>query len=113
MVRYIGIDTPEVRRKEGERWVFDPEPMAEAATQANKQLVEGKMVRLEYDVQTHDRFGRLLAYVYVGDTMVNEELIRQGFAQLLTIPPNVKYAQRFRALAKEARRQRRGLWQRD
>ena len=113
LVRYIGIDTPEVRRRDGERWVFDPEPFAEAATGANKRLVEGKMVRLEYDVQSHDRFGRLLAYVYVGDAMVNEELIRLGYAQLLTIPPDVKYAERFRALVEEARRERRGLWRND
>ena len=86
--------------------------MAEAATAANKRLVEGKIVRLEYDVQTYDRFGRLLAYIYIDDTMVNEELVRLGFAQPLTIPPDVKYAQRFRALAEEARRQRRGLWKR-
>ena len=113
MVRYIGIDAPEVHRRVGERWVFDPEPFGEAATEANRRLVESKMVRLEYDVQTHDRFGRLLAYVYVGDAMVNEELIRLGYAQLLTIPPDVKYAERFRALVEEARRERRGLWRND
>ena len=121
LVRYIGIDTPEVRRRarpgdrewqatEGDRWVVDPEPLALEATAFNRQLVEGKHVRLEYDVQTQDRFGRLLAYVYVGDVMVNAELVQAGFAQLLTIPPDVKYADRFRALAEEARRNNRGLW---
>lgn len=109
-MRYIGIDTPEVRRREGNRWVKDPEPFAQAATAANRDLVEGKAVRLEHDVQSHDRYGRLLAYVYVGETMVNEELLRLGMAQLLTIPPNVKYVERFRAIAQEARRARRGLW---
>ena len=114
LVRYLGIDTPEVRRKDGERWVVAPEPFAEAATEANRRLVEGKIVRLAYDVQTHDRVGRLLAYVYVpdgaGEVMVNAELVRQGFAQPLTIPPNVRHAQVFRALAEEARVLRRGLW---
>ena len=131
LVRYIGIDTPEVRRRarpgdrewraeEGNSWVMDPEPMGLEAAEFNRRLVEGKHVRLEYDVQTHDRFGRLLAYVYVspkggsassgGETMVNAELVRLGFAQLLTIPPDVKYADRFRALAEEARRDKRGLW---
>jgi micrococcal nuclease len=110
MVRYIGIDAPEVRRKEGTEWVKDPEPFSDVATAENRRLVEGQRVRLEYDVQELDRYGRLLAYVYVGETMVNAQLLRLGVAQLLTIPPNVKHAERFRALAEEARLARRGLW---
>ena len=120
-VRYIGIDAPETRRRAGpgdrewragagERWVDDPEPFGKAATAANRQLVGGRRVRLVYDVQTHDRFGRLLAYVVVGEVMVNEELLRRGVVRPLTIPPNVKYAERFRALAEEAREAERGLW---
>lgn len=111
LVRYIGIDAPEVRRKRAGRWVVEPEPFALAATQANQRLVDGKTVRLEFDVQTHDRYGRLLAYVYVGDRMVNEALLQEGMAQLLTIPPDVKYVERFRAAASEARTAHRGLWQ--
>lgn len=111
-MRYLGIDTPEVRRRRGDQWVRDPEPFGEAATDANRRLVEGRRVQLEYDVQTHDRFGRLLAYVYVDHRMVNEELLRLGMAQPLTIPPNVRYATRFRALAAAARRAGRGLWKR-
>ena len=65
-------------------------------------------------MQRLDRYGRTLAYVYVpaegAELMVNAELARLGYAQLLTIPPNVRYADRFRALAEEARRARRGLW---
>jgi len=110
LVRYLGIDAPEVRRRNGERWVVDPEPMGREATEFNRRLVEGQSVRLEYDVQTRDRFGRLLAYVYVGEVMVNAELVRAGFAQPLTIPPNVRYADRFRALTEDARRGERGLW---
>lgn len=113
LVRYLGIDTPEVRRKVGEEWVVDPEPLAHTATEANRELVEGKAVRLEYDVQTHDRYGRTLAYVYVGNRMVNEALLEAGYAQAMTIPPNVRYAQRFRAAAKAARSARRGLWSGD
>ena len=114
-VRYIGIDAPEVRRRNGSQWVFDPEPFAQAATDANRRLVEGKTVRLEYDMQTHDRFGRLLAYVYVpgesgAEVMVNAELLRVGCAQVLTLPPDVKYAGRFREIASEARAAGRGLW---
>ena len=110
LVRYIGIDAPESRQRQGDQWVEDPEPFSRAATRANRRLVEGKHVRLESDVETHDRFGRVLAYVYAGEVMVNEELLREGFAQPLTIPPNVKYAERFRALAEEAREAHRGLW---
>jgi len=110
LVRYLGIDTPEVRRRAGGQWVRDPEPFAVAATEANRRLVEGRRVRLEYDAQTHDRFGRLLAYVYVDGTMVNEELLRLGLAQPLTIPPNMKYADAFRELASEARRRQQGAW---
>ena len=132
LVRYIGIDAPEVRRRarpgdpewrpprrsiwsgrgagEGDRWVSDPQPFGEAAAEANRRLIEGKVVRLEYDVQTHDRYGRLLAYVYVGPMMINAELLRLGYAQPLTIPPNVKHAETFRALAADARRKGLGLW---
>ena len=110
LLRYIGINAPEVRRKVAGRWVEAPEPFAFAAAEANRQLVEGRKVRLEYDVQTRDRFGRLLAYLYVDDAMVNEELVREGLAQPMTIRPDVKYAERFRELAEEARRENRGMW---
>jgi len=110
LVRYIGIDAPEVRRREQDRWIVDPEPFGQAATEANRLLVEGKTVDLEYDVQTHDRYGRWLAYVYVDGEMVNTKLVEEGYAQLLTIPPNVKYTARFQRLAEDARQQRRGLW---
>lgn len=114
-VRYIGIDTPESRRRVGGRWVDDPQPFSKAATKANRELVEGRSVRLEYDVETHDKYGRLLAYVYVPTpsdphVMVNEELLRQGLARLLTVPPNVKYVERFQAALAEAKRHRRGMW---
>jgi len=120
-VRYIGIDAPEVRRRArpgdrewragvGERWVVDPEPFARVATDANRRLVEGQPVRLEYDVQPKDQHGRILAYVYAGERMVNEELLAAGYAQPLTIPPNVRYAERFRTAADGARRAGRGLW---
>jgi micrococcal nuclease len=115
LVRYIGIDTPEVRRRVGSQWVEDPEPFGLAATEANRRLVEDRAVRLEYDIQRTDRYGRLLAYVYVtlpngSEVMVNERLAAEGMAQPLTIPPNVEYAERFRAHAAEARRDKRGLW---
>jgi micrococcal nuclease len=69
-------------------------------------------VRLVFDVEHRDRYGRLLAYVHrVGDGLfVNASLVREGYAGALTIPPNVRYADRFRRLQREARDARRGLW---
>ncbi len=110
LVRYIGIDTPELRRKEGEHWIVDPQPYAREAAEANRRLVEGQTVRLEYDVQRFDHYGRLLAYVYVGDQMVNATLLEGGDAHLLTIPPDVKYVEQFRRLVEEARTAHRGVW---
>lgn len=111
LVRYIGVDAPESRRREGGQWVEDPEPFAAAATEANRALVAGRRVRLEYDAQRLDRYGRTLAYVYVEDRMVNEALLAHGYAELLTIPPNVRYAERFREAVAQARRAGRGLWE--
>jgi micrococcal nuclease len=72
--------------------------------------VEGKTVRLELDVEKWEKYRRLLAYVYVGETMVDAELVRQGFAQVATYPPNVKYQERFLKLQREAWEAKRGLW---
>jgi micrococcal nuclease len=107
-VRYIGINTPET--KHPTRGV---EPYGPEAATANTRLVAGHTVRLEFDVQQRDKYGRLLAYVYVGDTMINAELVRQGFAQVATFPPNVRYQERFLQLQREARDAGRGLWGRE
>jgi micrococcal nuclease len=111
LVRYIGIDTPEIReRRNNGRWKYDPESYAEEAKKLNESLVKGRAVKLEFDVQERDRFGRLLAYVYVGDIFVNQEIIRQGYAQLLTIPPNVRYVEQFKKVLFQARKEKRGIW---
>lgn len=105
-MRYIGVDTPELHhpRKPVEAY-------AREARAFNQRLVEGKKVRLEFDVERRDKYSRLLAYVYLTDgTFVNAELLRQGYAQLLTIPPNVKYVDLFVKLQREAREAGRGLW---
>jgi micrococcal nuclease len=104
-VRYIGVDTPEIHHpRRGE------EPGGRAAHALNRRLVEGKRVRLELDVQTRDRHGRLLAYVWVGGTMVNAELVRLGYAQVMTVPPNVRHQALFVQLQRDAREAGRGLW---
>lgn len=101
-VRYIGIDTPETDE------CFGKESAGE-----NKRLVLNKDIRLETDVQELDKYNRLLAYVYVNDLFVNEELIKKGFAKVATFPPNVKYADKFIAAQKEAREQEKGLWKKE
>ena len=106
-VRYIGIDTPEEVRPDTPVQCY-----ARRAAAENARLVAGREVRLVLDVESRDRFGRLLAYVYrVRDGLfVNAALVRGGFAHTLTIPPNVRFAGRFRDLAAQARRAGRGLW---
>jgi micrococcal nuclease len=106
-VRYIGVDTPESVKQD-----TPVECFAKRAAAENARLVAGRQVRLVPDVDPRDRFGRLLAYVYrtQDGTMVNEALVRGGFARPLTIPPNVRFAERFRRAAREARRAARGLW---
>jgi micrococcal nuclease len=104
-VRYIGVNTPEIHHpSKGE------EPGGREALAVNRTLVERRAVRLETDVRTRDRFGRLLAYVWVGDVMVNAELLRRGYAQVMTVPPNVRHQDLFVKLQRDARESERGLW---
>jgi micrococcal nuclease len=104
-VRYIGVNTPEVHHpRRGE------EPGGRQATAVNRQLVAGKQVRLELDVQERDRYRRMLAYVWIGEVMINAELVRLGYAQVMTIPPNVRHQALFVKLQRDARDARRGLW---
>jgi micrococcal nuclease len=105
-VRYIGIDTPESVKPGTPVQCF-----AKAASAANHRLVEGRQVTLRFDAERRDRYGRLLAYVYRRDGLfVNAALVRLGYAQTLTIPPNVAHAGLFARLAAQARRRDRGLW---
>ena len=100
-VRYIGVDTPEPTAGEC---------FADEATAANARLVEGRAVRLVPGEERRDRYGRLLAYVYSGDVLVNAALVREGYAQPLPVAPNVRFEDRFARLARDARRAGRGLW---
>jgi endonuclease YncB( thermonuclease family) len=105
-VRYIGIDTPEtVHPDKPVEW------MGPEASEANKQLVGGKTVYLEKDVSETDQYGRLLRYVYLPDgTFVNAELVRLGYAQSSTYPPDVRHQDLFVEMQQEARENERGLW---
>ncbi len=118
-VRLIGIDTPELHesdklRRDAQRTGQDIATIQKLGAQAyefTKGLVEGKRVSLEFDVERYDTYKRLLAYVYLKDgTFVNAEIVKQGYASLMTFPPNVKYADLFLKLHKEARENKRGLW---
>ena len=101
-IRYIGVNTPEMHHpSKGE------EPGGREAAETNRRLVGGKR---ELDVRTRDRYGRLLAYVWVDDVMVNAELLRLGYAQVMTVPPNVRHQELFVKLQREARDAGRGLW---
>jgi micrococcal nuclease len=106
-VRYIGMDTPETVKPRTPVQCFGKRASAE-----NARLVAGREVRLVGDAEARDRYGRLLAYVYrrSDDLFVNAELVRGGYATPLSIPPNVRFADRFRDLARGARRAGRGLW---
>ena len=102
-VRLIGVDTPETH---GGTQPYGPE-----ASDFTSQRLEGKEVSLELDVQKVDPYGRLLAYVYLPDgQMFNETLLTEGYAQVATFPPNVKYQERFLRAQREAREANRGLW---
>jgi micrococcal nuclease len=107
-VRLIGIDTPETVDPRKPVQCFGKE----ASDRTKALLPPGTAIRLERDVEARDRYGRLLAYVYrVSDgTFVNLALAEEGYAQPLTIPPNVAYTARFSAAAAAARAAHRGLW---
>lgn len=98
-LRYIGIDTPE-----------PDQPFGREAAEKNAELVSGRIVQLEKDVSEVDRYGRLLRYVWIGDRMVNRELVCQGYATVATYPPDVKYQDTFLQCEREAREAGRGFW---
>ena len=109
-VRYIGIDTPETVKPDTPVQCGGPE-----AHDANERLVGGRSVTLRFDAEHRDVYGRLLAYVYLprppGQPLfVNAELVRQGLARTLTIPPNDSFASLFARLAARAGAAGRGLW---
>ncbi len=104
-VRYLGIDAPETKRPKKL-----PDYCGHEAFAVNRSLVSGKKVSLEFDVEQRDQYGRLLAYVFIRNLFVNAELIRQGYAQVSTYLPNVKYRNFFLKLQRQAIAQDRGLW---
>lgn len=107
-VRFIGIDTPETHGRNGLIECFGQQ----AADHTAKLIPVGARVRLVRDAEARDRYGRLLAYVYrdTDDLFVNLALARDGYADVLTYPPNVAHATEFVAAVADARDHNRGLW---
>lgn len=105
-VRLIGVDAPETRHPRKA-----PEPLGKEASLFLRRVLAGKTLRLEFDEETMDRYGRLLAYVYLPDgTLLNALLVCEGYARASPRPPNLKYAPLLRQLEEEAREAKRGLW---
>jgi micrococcal nuclease len=117
-VRLIGIDTPEVHQgeklerdaRQSGRSRAEIQALGRRASEFTRRHLNWKEVGLEPDVRTRDRYQRLLAYVWQDKMLFNLLIVREGYAQVLTIPPNVRYADIFLTCQREARAAGRGLW---
>jgi len=119
-VRLVGIDTPE--RMPNDKAERDAHALRLSVREINAQGEKARAhleslapprsaVRLEYDVEQRDRYDRTLAYVFLENgEMINERMVRDGFAAPFTFPPNVRYVDRFRAAYRAARESKSGLW---
>ena len=105
-VRLIGVDTPESVHPDKEKNT----EFGTTASNFSKELLTDKYVKIELDVQERDQYGRILAYVYLNDVMVNKTLLQEGYAKVATYPPNVKYVDDFTSIQEEARNNKKGLW---
>ncbi len=106
-IRLIGVDAPETRKSARKDVGYYGTEAKEYLT----RLLDDSEVRLELDVDETDRYGRTLAYVYLRDgTFINAELVKRGYAMVMTVPPNVKFAEKFVRLQRQARKKERGLW---
>lgn len=104
-LRYIGMDAPETHDPKKPVQCFGKE-----AYKQNKKLVEGKVIRLEKDVSEADKYGRLLRYVYLGNEMINETLVKDGFAKASNYPPDDKFKTKLEAAETFAKQNNSGLW---
>jgi micrococcal nuclease len=118
-VRLMGVDCPELhdspkldrQLRRGRQTREEIVAMGARADAVTRRALLDHEVLLEYDVERRDRFGRLLAYVWLPDgTLYNAVLLRDGWARILTFPPNVRYVDLFRRLDRQARAEHRGLW---
>lgn len=106
-IRLIGVDAPESRNSFRKVVGY----YGKEAKAYLTKLLTGKKVKLVFDVDSIDQYGRTLAYVYLEDgTFVNADLMKSGYAMVMTVPPNIKFADKFVKLQNEARQNKRGLW---
>ena len=118
-VRFIGIDAPEIEPgkhalRQAERWHKKPQEIYSLGWKAKLYLrnflPKYTRVKIETDVELFDKYGRLLGYVWKGNTLINELMVKEGYAGVYTFPPNIKYVERFIKAQKEAKRNHRGIW---
>jgi micrococcal nuclease len=106
-IRLIGVDAPESRNSGQKKTAY----YGQQSKAFLEKLIANKEVRLEYDIGRKDQYSRTLAYVYLTDgTFINAELIKKGYAMVMTVPPNVRYAKIFLNLERKARKKNKGLW---
>lgn len=107
-IRYLAINAPEMEHEGRPRELYAIEALT-----ANRKLVMGQELRLEYDKERHDQYGRTLAYVYLPDgAFVNEVLVKEGLATVYATPPNLRYEKPLLTLQQRAIREKKGLWSR-
>lgn len=104
-VRYIGINTPEINSKKVAGECFGKE-----AWEINKQLVNGQTIEMVKDISETDKYGRLLRYVWIDNVFINDFLIRQGYARIESIPPDIRYSSKLQQSEQEAKENKRGIW---
>ncbi|WP_409295459.1 thermonuclease family protein [Peribacillus sp. SCS-26] len=104
-VRFILVDTPETKHPR-----LGVQPFGKEASQYTTASLMAREVLLELDAEERDQYGRLLAYVWQGDVLFNEILIREGFARTAVYPPNTKYVDQFRKVENDARQSKKGIW---
>ena len=105
LLRYLGINAPENYSNES-----PGDPFSRESTLLNSKLLDEGSIRIEFDKEMFDQYGRILGYVFVGELLVNEEIIRQGLARVFFIGPNRKYEERFHKAQMEAKKFKRGIW---
>ncbi len=104
-IRYIGIDAPETSGKKPQEYYGGE------ARELNEDLVLGKEVRLEFDVEKKDIYDRTLAYVYLGDVMINLEMVKAGCALAVPYPPNLTHQEELCEVMLRARKEKAGIWE--
>jgi len=118
-IRLIGIDAPEreIGRhalRQTRRWHKPPDEIAYLGWKAKQflktLLPKYSKIKVETDVEVFDDYGRLLAYIWKGEKLINEIMVREGYASVYTFPPNVKYVERLIKAQKEAQMEEKGIW---